>query len=377
MTGQAFLPHLAAYAAARGLPCRMSTVESDAATSRHLATCRGSFAGFDVDLVNLRSETYAADAAHRVPTAAAIGTPREDALRRDFTANALFLNLHTGLVEDWHGGAGLADLRAGVLRTPLPPLQTFADDPLRVLRVVRFAARLGFLPAPGLAAAAATPAVRRALARKVSRERVGIELAKALEAPAGNLAYALALLRALGTVDAVVPRAAVRRLAAAVVAAEGAGSGKKVKAAPTSPSPSTATAEGTAAAASPAGASAAPPGDNTEDLLAAAGPAGVARALQSAPSKRLHRLAMLPGVSAPPPGARPAWRRRQWARVEAVAAAVEAELAAWQRDDAALRALLPVTAATRSAAVLAAMADPLVVDYAALLTNFQQTQTQA
>jgi tRNA nucleotidyltransferase (CCA-adding enzyme) len=72
-----------------------------------------------------------------------MGTPTEDAQRRDFTFNALFLNVQSQSVEDLCG-TGIDDLRAGLIRTPLPPLQTFADDPLRVLRAVRFASRFGF-----------------------------------------------------------------------------------------------------------------------------------------------------------------------------------------------------------------------------------------
>jgi hypothetical protein len=76
-----------------------------------------------IDLVNLRSETYAEES--RIPTME-FGTPEQDALRRDFTFNALFYNINEGVVEDLTG-RGLEDLRAGVLRTPLPPAVTFLD----------------------------------------------------------------------------------------------------------------------------------------------------------------------------------------------------------------------------------------------------------
>mmetsp|Transcript_26149 Transcript_26149/g.22999 ORF Transcript_26149/g.22999 Transcript_26149/m.22999 type:complete len:94 (-) Transcript_26149:894-1175(-) len=69
-----------------------------------------------------------------------IGTPEEDALRRDLTINALFYNLHTSQIEDFTK-QGLPDLREGIARTPLPSEQTFIDDPLRILRVFRFVAR--------------------------------------------------------------------------------------------------------------------------------------------------------------------------------------------------------------------------------------------
>jgi tRNA nucleotidyltransferase/poly(A) polymerase len=71
------------------------------------------------------------------------GTAEEDSLRRDLTINALFYNINTGEVEDFTN-KGLEDLKAGIIRTPLGPEQTFKDDPLRILRVFRFAARYEF-----------------------------------------------------------------------------------------------------------------------------------------------------------------------------------------------------------------------------------------
>lgn len=93
-----------------------------------------------VDLVHLRAEAYTADS--RIPETT-FAKPIEDASRRDITINALFYNLHTQQVEDFTG-QGLADLAAGVIRTPLEPVQTFLDDPLRVLRAIRFACAFGY-----------------------------------------------------------------------------------------------------------------------------------------------------------------------------------------------------------------------------------------
>ena len=72
-----------------------------------------------------------------------MGTPTEDALRRDLCFNALFYNINEGKVEDFTG-KGVEDLRNGVCRTPLEPVQTFLDDPLRVVRTIRFANRFNF-----------------------------------------------------------------------------------------------------------------------------------------------------------------------------------------------------------------------------------------
>jgi tRNA nucleotidyltransferase/poly(A) polymerase len=88
----------------------------------------------------------------RIPSMA-LGTPAEDASRRDLTINAMFYNVNTDTIEDFCG-TSLSDLQLGVVRTPCPPLQTFLDDPLRVLRAVRFAGRFQFRLCPELCAAA-------------------------------------------------------------------------------------------------------------------------------------------------------------------------------------------------------------------------------
>lgn len=97
-------------------------------------------AGSAVELVSARAESYQPDS--RKPDVRQ-STIHDDVLRRDFTINTLLENLHTGELLDLTGRA-FADLRAGILRTPLAPRLTFFDDPLRMLRAVRFAARFGF-----------------------------------------------------------------------------------------------------------------------------------------------------------------------------------------------------------------------------------------
>jgi poly(A) polymerase len=96
--------------------------------------------GSAVELVSARAESYQPDS--RKPDVRQ-GTIQDDVLRRDFTINTLLENLHTGEQLDLTGHA-MEDLRAGILRTPLAPRITFFDDPLRMLRAVRFAARFGF-----------------------------------------------------------------------------------------------------------------------------------------------------------------------------------------------------------------------------------------
>ncbi|KAI0793297.1 hypothetical protein C8Q75DRAFT_713370 [Abortiporus biennis] len=157
---------------------KIAKIESNPDRSKHLETARTSILGIELDFVNLRSEEYAEDS--RIPHQIAFGTPLEDALRRDLTINSLFYNIHTRSVED-HTNKGLEDLREGIIRTPLPPKETFMDDPLRVLRCVRFASRFGFDLADELAVSARDPEIQEALCYKISRERVGEELDKMMQ----------------------------------------------------------------------------------------------------------------------------------------------------------------------------------------------------
>ena len=91
----------------------------------------------------------------------------------------MFYNLRTDLVEDFTGG--LEDLKAHLIRTPLEPFTTFKDDPLRVLRLIRFASRLDFTIDEESKEAMSNPQVMEALKLKISRERIGVELEKMLK----------------------------------------------------------------------------------------------------------------------------------------------------------------------------------------------------
>ena len=173
-------------------------IASNPARSKHLETATMNLFGLELDFVNLRSEAYATDS--RIPHKILFGSPLEDAQRRDITINALFYNLHSKQVED-HTGCGLDDLHQKIIRTPLEPLLTLMDDPLRVLRVIRFASRFGARIEASLEEALRSKSTHKALLEKVSRERVGIEVEKILSVD--TALTGLAFIIDLGLYDAV------------------------------------------------------------------------------------------------------------------------------------------------------------------------------
>ncbi|KAF1919646.1 hypothetical protein BDU57DRAFT_441068 [Ampelomyces quisqualis] len=172
---------------ARKMAPGLHKIEANPEKSKNLETATTKVMGIDLDLVNLRKETY--NEVSRNPHME-FGTAEEDALRRDATVNAMFYNLHTCQVEDFTQ-RGFDDLAAKIIRTPLDPMQTFKDDPLRVLRLIRFASRLHYTIDPETAKAMGNPEIQDVLKIKISRERVGIELEKMLRGPRPRMALEL------------------------------------------------------------------------------------------------------------------------------------------------------------------------------------------
>eukprot|EP00026_Physarum_polycephalum_P003926 Phypoly_transcript_03943.p1 GENE.Phypoly_transcript_03943~~Phypoly_transcript_03943.p1 ORF type:complete len:571 (-),score=108.22 Phypoly_transcript_03943:510-2222(-) len=167
-------------------PHKVGVIKSNPDQSKHLETATMHIFGRWMDFVNLRAETYSEDS--RIPETMKIGTVYEDATRRDLTINSMFYNINDGRVEDFTG-KGLSDLELGIIRTPLPAFATFIDDPLRVLRSVRFASRFNFAVDSELFEASSNKLVKDALRDKISRERIGKEIEGMLTSACPEVAF--------------------------------------------------------------------------------------------------------------------------------------------------------------------------------------------
>jgi poly(A) polymerase len=140
--------------------------------------------GRPYEITTHRAEAYTTES--RKPQVTFSDSVTDDLARRDFTVNAMALEVTADAprLVDPHGGA--ADLAAGVLRTPLPPEESFSDDPLRMMRAARFLAGYGLTPTDELVAAVQAMATRLEI---VSAERIRDELDKLIvvDDPAAGL----------------------------------------------------------------------------------------------------------------------------------------------------------------------------------------------
>jgi poly(A) polymerase len=180
--------------------CRELKVKRHAVFEK-FTTAMVPYRGWRLDFVGARKEKYHPDSRKPEVTAA---TLEEDLSRRDFTVNALAIALNQdnfGQLVDLLGGVN--DIENKILRTPLEPETTFSEDPLRILRAIRFAAQLGFGIERKTLDAIGTMRERLSI---ISQERITDELWKILSMPKPSVG--LRLLYVTHVMDVILPELA-------------------------------------------------------------------------------------------------------------------------------------------------------------------------
>lgn len=174
MSGAAFANLVLQWMKENNIPGAKSVtkVEANPEANKNLETAILPILGTSIDFVQLRKDTYNEDS--RNPEIQVGVSPEEDAQRRDLTINSIFYNVNDGKIEDYVGG--VEDLKNNIARTPIDPLRTYLEDPLRILRAVRFAAKYDLQLDPALIQAAKDPKVQDAFRNKITKERIWAEL---------------------------------------------------------------------------------------------------------------------------------------------------------------------------------------------------------
>lgn len=166
---------------------------------RNFGTAHIRHEDYDIEFVGARKESYRSES--RKPEVSS-GSLHDDLSRRDFSINALAISLNEddfGSLHDVFGG--IQDLDKGMIRTPLDPIITYSDDPLRMMRAIRFAAQLGFTIAETSFQAIRSQAER---IRIISMERISDELNKIILANPPSKGFYL--LREAGLLPLIFPQ---------------------------------------------------------------------------------------------------------------------------------------------------------------------------
>ena len=179
-------------------------VRSNVSVFRNFGTAMLRYHGIEVEFVGARKESYRRDS--RKPIVED-GTLEDDQLRRDFTINAMAFSLQKedfGALVDPFGG--IRDLAAGIIRTPLDPDTTYSDDPLRMVRAVRFATKLSTEEQTFRIVPESLESISRNRQRMeiLSKERIVEELNKILVTPKPSIGFRL--LDETGLLDYILPQ---------------------------------------------------------------------------------------------------------------------------------------------------------------------------
>lgn len=181
-------------------------VRSNVSVFKSFGTAMLRFQGIEVEFVGARKESYRRDS--RKPIVED-GTLEDDQLRRDFTINAMAFSLQKddfGALVDPFGG--IRDLAAGIIRTPLDPDTTYSDDPLRMVRAIRFATKLSTPEQTFTIVPESLESIARNRQRMeiLSKERIVEELNKMLVTPKPSIGFQL--LDQTGLLDYILPQLA-------------------------------------------------------------------------------------------------------------------------------------------------------------------------
>ena len=165
---------------------------------KNYGTAMIKYEGVDLEFVGARKESYTEDSRNPIVED---GTLEEDQNRRDFTINAMAISLNTanyGDLLDPFGG--ISDITSKCIKTPLEPAITYSDDPLRMLRAIRFASQLDFTIEAESLKAIKDQSQRIEI---ITNERINVELQKILECKKPSIGFLL--LEKTGLLDYIMP----------------------------------------------------------------------------------------------------------------------------------------------------------------------------